>query len=113
LIEDYAFGRITIDGRRYGSDVIIYPDRVEDTWWRREGHRLQVQDLSDVFAARPEVLVVGQGKPGLMSVPESTREAVAERGIELVVARTPEACRRYNELLLEGRRVVAALHLTC
>jgi hypothetical protein len=32
-IESYHFGEIVIDGRRYSSDVIIYPDRVEGQWW--------------------------------------------------------------------------------
>jgi len=113
MIDDYAFGRITIDGMTYTSDVIIYPDHVDPSWWRLTGHRLQPEDLSDVFAAEPEVLVVGQGNPGLMRVPEATRRAAAERGIELVVCKTDEACRRYNELAAQGRKVVAALHLTC
>ena len=119
MIEDYGFGRITIDGTTYTSDVIVYAggaegsDRVNASWWRREGHRLQPEDLAEVFAAEPEVLVVGQGSPGLMRVVEATREAAARRGIELVVGKTKEACQRYNELAAEGKKVVAALHLTC
>lgn len=33
-IEDYEFGRITIDGATYTSDVIIRPEGVDDSWWR-------------------------------------------------------------------------------
>ena len=113
MIDDYAFGRITVDGAIYTSDVIIYADHVDASWWRQEGHRLQPDDLTEAFAAEPEVLVVGQGSPGLMRVPEATREAVTERGIELVVCKTDEACERYNELAAQGSKVVAALHLTC
>lgn len=113
MIDDYSFGRITIDGSTYTADVIIYPDRVDSSWWRLEGHKLQPDDLTDVFAAQPEVLVVGQGDPGLMRVVEATRQATAERGIELVVCKTKEACQRCNELATQGRKVVAALHLTC
>jgi len=113
MIQDYSFGHITVNGTTYHADVIIYPDRVDSSWWRLEGHKLQAEDLADVFAAQPEVLVVGQGKPGLMRVAEATREAVSERGIELVVGKTEEACQRYNKLAAEGRKVVAALHLTC
>lgn len=119
MIEECGFGRITIDGKTYTSDVIIYSggpggsDRVNASWWRREGHKLQPEDLTEVFAAEPEVLVVGQGNPGLMRVTQAAREAAARRGIELVVCKTKEACRRYNDLAAEGRKVVAALHLTC
>ena len=113
MIDGYSFGRITIDGKQYTSDVMVFPDHVDSSWWRLEGHKLQPEDLTDVFAAQPEVLVVGQGNPGLMRVPQATREAAAERGIELVVCKTKEACQRYNELATQGKKVVAALHLTC
>ena len=113
MIDDYSFGRIVIDGKAYTSDVIIYLDRVDDTWWRQEGHALQLEDLEDVFAAEPEILVVGQGKPGLMKVSKETREAIARRGIELLVSPTPAACSHYNKLVAKGRNVVAAFHLTC
>jgi len=46
----YHFGTIEIDGRTYTSDVIITPERVLDSWWRQEGHRLAVADLTDVVA---------------------------------------------------------------
>jgi len=60
-IESYRFGEIVIDGRRYSSDVIIYPDRVEGQWWREEGHSLASTDVWQVLQAPPEVLVIGQG----------------------------------------------------
>jgi hypothetical protein len=113
MIEDYSFGRMTVDGVTYRADVLLYPDHVDASWWRLEGHRLQLEDLADVFAAQPEVLVVGQGTPGLMRVAEATRDAVAERGILLVVAHTAEACVRYNEFLTRAKSVVGAFHLTC
>ncbi|NIQ07644.1 MAG: hypothetical protein GWO20_18580, partial [Candidatus Korarchaeota archaeon] len=60
---------IVINGRRYTSDVIVFPDRVRDSWWRREGHRLHVEDIEGaVQEEKPEVLVVGTGYSGLMKV---------------------------------------------
>jgi hypothetical protein len=38
MIDKYSFGSITIDGRTYDTDVIIYPERIDDRWWRKEGH---------------------------------------------------------------------------
>ena len=60
----YRFGEIEIEGRVYTSDVIITPDHVVDTWWRKEGHRLAVADLGDVVAAKPDIVVVGTGYLG-------------------------------------------------
>ena len=52
-IEHYSFGNITIDGQTYTSDVIIYPERVDASWWRKEGHNLQIEDLAGVIKAEP------------------------------------------------------------
>ena len=112
MIEDYSFGRIVVDGAEYASDLIIYPDRVDDGWRREKGHKLKLKDLRDVLAAEPEVVVVGTGAHGIMRVSEKVRTRLAERGIELHAAKTAEACRIYNDLA-PRRRMIAALHLTC
>lgn len=36
MINSYDFGRIVVDGKAYTSDVIIFPDRVNSYWWRKE-----------------------------------------------------------------------------
>jgi hypothetical protein len=81
-------------------------------WWRREGHRLRVEDLEEVLRERPEVLIVGTGYSGLMRVPNEVRDYVEAMGIELIAQGTREACQTFNRLV-QSRRVVAALHLTC
>jgi len=111
-IEGYRFGRITVDGREYRADVVLLPDRVLESWWRREGHNLCLEDLGEALACRPEVLVIGQGKPGLMKVPPELTEELRRRGIKVFAAPTERAVPEYNRLR-ETRRTVAALHLTC
>ena len=113
MIDEYSFGRIVIDGKTYRQDVIVYPDRVKPNWWRREGHSLCLEDLEEVLRDPPEVLVIGTGYVGLMRVPREVREKLEEMGIRVVVEKTGKAYRTFNKLLSEGRRVVAALHLTC
>ena len=112
MIDSYDFGRIVINGKRYNSDLIVFPDRVRDGWCRKEGHQLHVEDLKDVLEAKPEVLVVGTGYSGLMAVPPETRKYVESEGIELTAQKTAEACKTFNRLV-KSRKVVATLHLTC
>ncbi len=112
MIDSYSFGRLSVEGRAYTSDVIIYPERVDASWWRQEGHRLRLADLAEVWAAAPEVIVVGTGATGLMKVDPEVEAEAARRGIRLVVARSKEACQEYNRLAPQGR-TVACLHLTC
>jgi hypothetical protein len=113
LIRAYRFGRIEVDGRAYTSDVIITPERVVDTWWRREGHNLVVADLADVVEAKPDIVVLGTGYFGRMAVSKEARLHLESQGIRLRVARTRQAVETFNQLQNQRSRVVAALHLTC
>ena len=112
-ISDYKFGKITIDGEVYTSDVIIMPESVNDNWWREEGHKLSISDLNKVVAARPDIVVIGTGYYGRMQVPLETKQYLEEQGIKVVQAKTRDAVSEFNQLQKEYARIVAALHLTC
>ena len=112
MINSYDFGRVTVDGKRYSTDLLVFPDKIKAGWRRKEGHSLQIQDLTEVLETKPDVLVVGTGYSGLMDVPPETRAHIESEGIELVVQKTSEACKTFNHVV-ESRTVVAALHLTC
>ncbi len=112
MIDSYEFGEVIIDGTSYTSDVIVYPDRVDDKWWRKEGHKLSPEDVKEIINAKPEVLVVGTGYSGFLEIVSRTKQALESSNIQLVVAQTKKACQKYNELS-KTKRVVAALHLTC
>jgi hypothetical protein len=111
-IEGCHFGSLRVGGETYTEDLIILPDRIISDWWRGEGHRLRPEDLDVVFETKPDVLVVGSGYFGQLSVSDRAREQLAASGIELVVERTGLAWKTYNALL-PTCPVGAALHLTC
>lgn len=113
MIESYSPGRIVIDGRAYRRDVVIYPHRVDAIWWRAKGHELAVEDLTDVMADPPQVLVVGTGQYGRLVVLPETEQALTAKNVRLVAQPTEAACRTFNDLLSKGQRAVAALHLAC
>jgi len=112
MIDSYDFGRVVINGRTYTSDVIIFPNRVKDGWWRKEGHKLHIDDIEEVIEERPEVLVVGRGYSGLMEVPKEIADYLRSKRIELIAEDTKKASEIYNKLS-KSKKVVAALHLTC
>ena len=112
-IESYSFGKIKIDSKKYSADLIIYPDRIKSSWWRKEGHLLQLEDLEDVLDEKPDVLIIGTGYSGLMKVPEETKNLIKKNDIKIYVARTTDAVKLFNEMQEEKRKIIAALHLTC
>ena len=112
MIDAYSFGQIKVDGRTYRSDVIIYPEKINSFWWRKEGHNLGLDDLQEVIDYRPDFLIIGQRKIGIMKVSPEVHTHMLKKGIRLFIAHTTQAVQKYNELA-KTKKVVAALHLTC
>ena len=112
-IKSYDFGRIEIDGKAYTSDVIIYEDHVKSSWWRKEGHYLQTEDIEEILNAKPDIVIIGTGKFDTMKISSDVKKELDSRGIRAIYAITDEACKRHNEMSGSGKKVVTALHLTC
>ncbi len=102
--------------------MIVFPEHVNDNWWRKEGHKLQVEDLDEILEheTEPEVIVLGTGYYGLVKTASEVRDLLNSRGIELISQPTSDAVQTYNKLLRnnsmgsETRNVViGAFHLTC
>jgi len=110
-LEDYSFGRLTVDGQEHTRDVIVLPDRVVSDWWRREGHSLAMEDLGEVLEELPERLVLGVGAHGRLRPDPAVIAELEQRGVQVECLPTDAAVRRYGEL--DERRTAAALHLTC
>src|SRR5829696_6513651 len=110
-LEDYSFGRIVVDGEEQTRDLIVLPDRVLTNWWRREGHSLALEDLTEVEDELPERLILGTGAHGRLRPPRAVIAELEQRGIDVEVLQTDDAVRRYGDL--DERRTAAALHLTC
>ncbi len=113
MIESYSFGQITIGGREFTADVIIYPGHVDDKWWRAQGHHCCLEDLPGVWQHHPASLVIGTGDPGLMGVDDDLKDHCASKGIELLIQPTAQAVDAFNQRQQQGMTVIAALHLTC
>ena len=112
MIDTYQFGRIVVGGAVYTQDIIIFPDRVQENWWREAGHSVSVGDLETVFKAKPSYLILGLGSANRVHIPDATLAAIRKFGIQFTALPTREACVLYNEAK-DRERVIAGLHLTC
>lgn len=104
-IDGYGPGGFRIDGNWHAGSVLLLPSGI-----RPLGGALSVESLATVLAAAEalDVLLVGMG-PEIAPLPRPLRTALEEAGIGVEVMSTPSACRTYNILLVEQRRVAAAL----
>ncbi|MFW6025795.1 MAG: MTH938/NDUFAF3 family protein [Candidatus Woesearchaeota archaeon] len=113
-IEEYEFGKITINGKTYTDDLIIFPDYIKENWVREEGHFLKLNDLKEVFDVNPSILIIGSGNNGLMKVANEVYTQTEKSGIKIVVDNSRQACDAYNSLSEEEKKkTVFAIHLTC
>lgn len=114
IIDGYSFGRMTVGGKEFTSDLIIYQDgRIKSDWWREQGHNLLPEDIAMILDSGPEMLVIGTGAMGLMKVSEALFNMCERHGIEVKVSRTASAVKQFNNAKKEGKIVAACFHLTC
>ncbi len=113
MIEDFSFGKIVVDGSPYNNDIKIIDGKVVSSWWRKSGHRVDIDDIRDVLEAKPDAMVIGQGDPGLMKATERLRSWFKKNNIELIEQKTAGAVRTYNRLVKEGKSVCAGFHVGC
>ncbi len=113
MIDGYRFGSMEIAGTTYQADLKILRNQVIPHWWRKESHKVYVEDILDILEAQPSVLVIGRGSPGLMKPSNEVRRACQEKGIQLIDEPTEEAVRTFNDLVRAGKQVAGAFHLTC
>ena len=109
-IEDVAFAKLVTGGKVYRAPVIVYPDKVDGRWWRKDGTTFSPEDFDDVLAVQPEVVVLGRGFSVKVTVPEETVARFTEAGIECIVEDTPTAVETFNALST-SRKAVGAFHL--
>ena len=108
LIRAYAAGSITINQEVYTSSLILTPQRIIADWPPVRFADLTAPDFEAIAALRPEVVVLGTGARLRFPAPDVIRVLV-EAKIGLEVMDTGAACRTYNILMSDGRRVAAAL----
>ena len=113
MIEAYSFGRMKVNGATYSDDIMIIDGNVKENWRRKRGHYVDMADVRDILMAKPDVLVLGKGRSGMMDVASSLSAHLAESGMELIAENTAEAVHTFNQLWREGRKVAAGFHLTC
>ena len=108
FIRAYEPGRVRIVDRWIAGNVIVGAEHIVEGWTSVAPGALTLADLAPALALEPTILLVGTGLERTLPDVE-LMAALAARSIGLEIMSTPAACRTFNVLLGEQRRVVAAL----
>ena len=108
LIRGYGDGVITIGNQQFARSLILTRDSLMADWRPQHVAELLHDDFVPILEIRPEVLVLGTGKALTFPSPALTARLL-QLGIGVEIMDTAAACRTYNILMNEGRRVLAVI----
>jgi uncharacterized protein len=114
--EGYLFFRacsanaVTIVDRELTHSFLLAPDRLVENWPVVSADQFDLAAVEAVAALDPEVVLLGTGARQVFP-PREAQAALLRRRIGVEVMDNAAACRTYNLLAGEGRRVVAAIML--
>ena len=110
LIGAYSQSELRIGARIVVGSCIVTADTLITDWQARAPEELGPVELEPLFALQPQIVLLGA--EGSRALPSGVRTAFAAQGIALEVMDLGAACRTFNILVQEERRVAAALFLT-
>ena len=114
--EGYLFFRrcaadsVTVVDRVLSRSFLLAPDRVIEDWPVTSAEQFDLAAAESIAALEPEVVLLGTGARQVFP-PREAQAALLRRHIGIEVMDNAAACRTYNLLAGEGRRVIAAIML--
>lgn len=110
FIRAYEAGEVRLSDQVLRTNCLIAPEQIVADWSARSVETLNTTDLQSIFALKPELVILGTGMRQQFPA-VAIRAAFLAREIGFEVMDLGAACRTFNVLLSEDRRVVAALLL--
>ena len=106
----YGDGFVAINGERHEANIVVMPEQLL-AWSAASFDALTEADFDLFLGLELEILLLGTGPKQRFPHPRLTKALAAKRiGVEAMDLQA--ACRTYNILMAEERRVAAALLFT-
>ena len=106
----YDENGIEINAKSYRSSLLVMPEMAPVDWPVSSFDALSIEDFAQIDAIDPDVVILGTG-PRQRFIHPRLIAALTARRIGVETMDNPAACRTYNILMAEGRRVALALIL--
>lgn len=108
LITAYGTDYVAVNQEQYSENLIVLPKSLHPNWTASSVATLTEADMEILVSLGTEIILLGTGSK--LRFPSGTLlRPFANAGIGLDVMDLQAACRTYNILAAEGRRVAAAL----
>ena len=110
VVTSYTHGALRIGEETLTHSCLLRADQLIRDWRPRSMGELALTDLEPILALTPEIVLLGSGSRQRFPA-AAWLAGLLSRGVGCEVMTTEAACRTYNVLVSEERRVVAALLL--
>jgi uncharacterized protein len=110
LFSGHGAGYVAVNGSRFEQAIVVMADHVLTDWNATDFASLTPAHFEYFLALKPEVILLGTGAKQQFAHP-NLYLALINAGISIEFMDTPAACRTYNILVAEDRKVVAAVLL--
>lgn len=108
LFTAYGDDHVAVNHQKYEKNLVVLPETLLENWSTANIASLSEADVKRLLSLDAEVILLGTGKR-LRFPPPSLLHPFASAGIGLEIMDLQAACRTYNILATEGRKVAAAL----
>jgi uncharacterized protein len=108
VVTAHGAGFVAVDGRKLDRSLLLMPDRIDAAWGPDSFAALTAEHLAPLAQLGCDVVLLGTGSRQHFPSAALLRPLIEAR-IGLEAMDTPAACRTYNILVAEGRKVAAAL----
>ena len=116
-IDSFSFGSIVVDGKKYRKDLIFLPDGTvkqrKGGFWMFGDHNIKREEIEELQKAGAESAIVGIGTSSKANVSPEAKEYAAETRMDLSILPSRDAVDKWNQLLGQGKKVAALIHITC
>jgi len=101
MIEKYEADTFIIDGKQHHHSIKIIDGKIK--LWLIENHELKLDDILELINSKPSYVVIGTGAYGKLVVPKELQNLIISKNIKLFIGKTPDACKKFNDLEKKGK----------
>lgn len=110
--KEAEFGRLVFGDKEFREDLVVSNGEAYPRGPREDNHLITLEELRRYLTDDTRKVIIGNGFMGALRISDDAKKFLANKGIELVEASSPEAIKLYN-LEKDKKGVLAIIHSTC
>jgi hypothetical protein len=116
-IDKFSFGSALVGETKHIRDLILLPDgtikRRSGGFWVIGSHCIKKEEVEQLFASGSETVIIGIGVLSRARLSDEAKNYAERQSAQMFVLPSRDAVRKWNQIVNEGKRAAALIHITC